>query len=161
MTRQGRSLGKGREGGSSFPSPASQFCSKRSKHARIICQNIETMMSLQLGETVSGFRIRRPVQWVLDTQNPLLFKYQRNTMSCLKSLCRTPSFLRFATALGGKSHKIHDYSLLSTTYLSVCTPLIYRIVGLVLSETKRAKDETFASVTQRAGRKHEFQILKY
>ena len=56
------------------------------------------MMSLQLGETVSGFKIQRPVQWVLDTQNPLLFKYQWNTMSCLKSLC-PPSFLKFATAL--------------------------------------------------------------
>ena len=31
----------------------------------------------------------------------------------------------------------------------------------MLSETKRAKDEKIVSVTQRAGRKHEFQILKY
>ena len=34
-----------------------------------------TMMSVQLGETFSGFKIQRPVQWVLRTQNPLLFKY--------------------------------------------------------------------------------------
>ena len=33
------------------------------------------MMSVQLGETFSGFKIQRPVQWVLRTQNPLLFKY--------------------------------------------------------------------------------------
>ena len=36
-------------------------------------------MSLQLGETVSGFKIQRPVQWVLEdleTQNPLLFKFK-------------------------------------------------------------------------------------
>ena len=33
-------------------------------------------MSLQLGETVSGFKIQRPVQWVLETQNPLLFKFR-------------------------------------------------------------------------------------
>ena len=32
------------------------------------------MMSVQLGETFSGFKIHRPVQWVRD-QNPLLFKY--------------------------------------------------------------------------------------
>ena len=68
MTKQDRSLGKGRA------SPP-VFFPKKSKHARIICQNIETMMSLQLGETVSGFKIQRPVQWVLDTQNSLLFKY--------------------------------------------------------------------------------------
>ena len=34
-----------------------------------------TMMSVQLGETFSGFKIQRPVQWVLRTQHPLLFKY--------------------------------------------------------------------------------------
>ena len=153
MTRQGRSLGKGRRR-SSLPPPPPGFCPKKSKHARIISQSIETMMSLQLGETVSGFKIQRPVQWVLDTQNSLLFD--------TSNLCAAPpSFLRFPMAHGGKSHKIHGYSLLSTTYLSVCIPLICRIVGLVLSETKRAKDETFASVTQRTGRKHEFQILKY
>ena len=33
------------------------------------------MMSLQLGETFSGFKIQRPIQWVLCTQNSLLFKY--------------------------------------------------------------------------------------
>ena len=33
------------------------------------------MMSMQLGETFSGFKIQRPVQGVLLTQIPLLFKY--------------------------------------------------------------------------------------
>ena len=33
------------------------------------------MMSMQLGETFSGFNIQRPVQGVLLTQSPLLFKY--------------------------------------------------------------------------------------
>ena len=33
------------------------------------------MMSMQLGETFSGFKIQRPVQGVLLTQSPLLFKY--------------------------------------------------------------------------------------
>ena len=33
------------------------------------------MMSLQLGETFSSFKIQRPVQWVVQTPNPLLFKY--------------------------------------------------------------------------------------
>ena len=33
------------------------------------------MMSLQLGETFSDFKIQRPVQWVVQTPNPLLFKY--------------------------------------------------------------------------------------
>ena len=33
------------------------------------------MMSMQLGETFSGFKIHRPVQGVLLTQRPLLFKY--------------------------------------------------------------------------------------
>ena len=33
------------------------------------------MMSLQLGETFSGFKIQRPVQWVMRTPNPLLSKY--------------------------------------------------------------------------------------
>ena len=32
------------------------------------------MMSMQLGETFSGFKIQRPVQGVLLTQSPLLFK---------------------------------------------------------------------------------------
>ena len=62
------------EGGRASPPPPQFFAPKKSKHARIISQNIETIMSLQPGETVSGFKIQRPVQWVLDTQNPLLFK---------------------------------------------------------------------------------------
>ena len=33
------------------------------------------MMSLQLGETFSGFKMQRLVQWVLRTANPLLSKY--------------------------------------------------------------------------------------
>ena len=33
------------------------------------------MMSLQLGETFSGFKMQRLVQWVLRTPNPLLSKY--------------------------------------------------------------------------------------
>ena len=33
------------------------------------------MMSLQLGETFSGFKMQRLVQWVLLTPNPLLSKY--------------------------------------------------------------------------------------
>ena len=32
-------------------------------------------MSLQLGETFSGCKIQRPVQWVLRTKNSLLFKH--------------------------------------------------------------------------------------
>ena len=33
-------------------------------------------MSLQLGETFSGLiQVQRPVQWLILTQNPLLFKY--------------------------------------------------------------------------------------
>ena len=32
-------------------------------------------MSLQLGETFSGFKIQRPVKCILQTQNHLLFKY--------------------------------------------------------------------------------------
>ena len=112
MTRQDRSLGKGRA------SPP-VFCPKKSKHARIICQNIETMMSLQLGETVSGFKIQRPVQWVLDTQNSLLFKYQWNTMSCLKSLCHPPSFLRFAKALKGEVSQ-ETWLLLAFNNIFIC-----------------------------------------
>ena len=33
------------------------------------------MMSLQLGEKFSSFKIQRPFQWVFQTQSPLLFKY--------------------------------------------------------------------------------------
>ena len=33
------------------------------------------MMSLQLGETFSGFKMQRLVQWVLRPPNPLLSKY--------------------------------------------------------------------------------------
>ena len=32
-------------------------------------------MFLQLGETFSGFKKQRPVQWLIRTQYPLLFKY--------------------------------------------------------------------------------------
>ena len=32
-------------------------------------------MSLLLGETFSVFKVQGPVQWVLQTQNLLLFKY--------------------------------------------------------------------------------------
>ena len=77
------------------------------------------MMSLQLGETVSGFKIQRPVQWVLDTQNSLLFKYQWNTMSCLKSLCHPPSFLRFAKALKGEVSQ-ETWLLLAFNNIFIC-----------------------------------------
>ena len=58
--------------------PLTVFCLKKSKHAQIkswnytvISQSInETMTSLQLGVTFSGFKLQRP--WVLQTQNPLL-----------------------------------------------------------------------------------------
>ena len=46
------------------------------------------MMSMQLGETFSGFKIQRPVQGVLLTQSPLLFKY--NDYELPKSLCPPP-----------------------------------------------------------------------
>ena len=45
------------------------------------------MMSPQLGEKFSGFKMRRPFQWVLQTQNPLLFKYIE-----LPKICVPPSF---------------------------------------------------------------------
>ena len=76
------------------------------------------MMSLQRGETVSGFKIQRPVQWVLDTQNPLLFKYQWNTMSCLKSFC-SPSFLRLAMALKGEVSQ-ETWLLLAFNNIFIC-----------------------------------------
>ena len=44
----------------------------------MLSQSIETiiiMMSLLLGETFSVFKIQGPVQWVLQTQNLLLFNY--------------------------------------------------------------------------------------
>ena len=57
--------------------PLTVFCLKKSKHAQIkswnytvISHSIETMMSLQLGVTFSGFKLQRP--WVLQTQNPLV-----------------------------------------------------------------------------------------
>ena len=77
---QGRSMGRDR---GSAPSPHPLvLCPKKSKHARlkveykkIISQGIETIMSLQLGETFFGCKIPRPVQWVLRTENSLLFKH--------------------------------------------------------------------------------------
>ena len=53
-------------------------------------------MSLLLGETFSGLKIQRPVQWVLRTQNPLLFKYK--AMRYLKSV---PPRLAIAPRGGG------------------------------------------------------------
>ena len=102
MTRQGRSLGKGRRRSSLPPPSPPVFCPKKSKHPRIISQNIETMMSLQLGETVSGFKIQRPVQWVLDTQNSLLFDTNEIQWAASILCAAPPSFLGFATALKGE-----------------------------------------------------------
>ena len=44
------------------------------------------MMSLQLGETFSGFKIHRLVQWVLHTPNPLLFKCNELPKFCFAPL---------------------------------------------------------------------------
>ena len=53
------------------------------------------MMSLQLSETFSGFKIQRPIQKVLCTQNSLLLKYNE-----LPKIFVPPSFWRPTTALG-------------------------------------------------------------
>ena len=71
----------GRAGGTrtfppSFLRQQVKTCTYKSWKWKFISQNIETMMSLQLGETFSGLiQVQRPVQWLILTQNPLLFKY--------------------------------------------------------------------------------------
>ena len=77
MTRQGRSMRRGRKGG--VP-PTPVFCLKKSKHARIKVDNKNSSPRAhndvyQARWNFSGFKIQRPVQGVLLTQSPLLFKY--------------------------------------------------------------------------------------
>ena len=90
----------GRAGGTrtfppSFLRQQVKTCTYKSWKWKFISQNIETMMSLQLGETFSGLiQIQRPVQWLILTQNPLLFKYNE-----LPKIFVPPSFYRLATTL--------------------------------------------------------------
>ena len=68
-------------GGAGRDFPLTVFYPKKSNHTqsnkklKLQCnlpEHWNIMMSLQLGETFSGFKLQRPVQWVLQTKNPLL-----------------------------------------------------------------------------------------
>ena len=75
------------------------------------------MMSLQLGETFSGFKVQRPVQWLILTQYPLLFKY--NELAKL-SVPPPPEFLKACygpTVIGGTRYFEPSVSL-TEKYLS-------------------------------------------
>ena len=64
-------------------------------------------MSLQLGETFSGFKIQRPVQWVLRTQNPLLFKHNELPKIFLHPPSPLPQFLKACYGPEKANNRIH------------------------------------------------------
>ena len=60
--------GRGSPCSPSFLPQKVKTCTYKSCKQKFIPQTIESVMSLQLGETLPGFKIQRPVQWVLRTQ---------------------------------------------------------------------------------------------
>ena len=67
------------------------------------------MMSPQLGETFLGCKIQRPVQWVLRTENPLLFKHNELPKIFLPSPPLPPKFLK-ACYGPAKANNMSHYS---------------------------------------------------
>ena len=63
-------------------------------------------MSLQLGETFSGCKIQRPVQWVLRTKNSLLFKHNEKPKISLPPP-PSPQFLKACYGPAKAKNMIH------------------------------------------------------
>ena len=82
------------------------------------------MMFLQLGETFSGFKKQRPVQWLIRTQYPLLFKY--NELAKLFVPPPPPEFLKACygpTVIGGTRYFGPSVSLTEENLSHVLTRL--------------------------------------